>query len=417
MTITMNDSQLLTIQEVKDFLEKADKISYSRGSKVSKGESYKWIENVLKRFTYERLKKEEKGVIYRYVKKITGYSKAQLYRLILQYSVNRRIEITEYARNTFPSSYSEADISLLAHTDELHDYPNGASLKHTLTRMATVYGKSGYARISQISVAHIYNIRKSSTYQRITKRYEKTHPTSVKIGIRKKPNPQGKPGYFRVDSVHQGDNEKGEKGLYHINIVDEVTQTEYVCCVETLSAACLVSVVEQILIKCPFVVLGFHSDNGTEYINKQVADLLTKLVIEFTKSRSRRSTDNALIEGKNNVIRKLMGYGHIEQKQAENVNTFYFAHVHDYLNYHRSCAFPTKVEDAKKKGKYKTIYELNNYMTPYEKLKSLPQAEQYLKPELTMSQLDAIAMKYTDNEMAQVMQDARYKLFQQIFHK
>lgn len=413
----MNDSQLMTIQEVKDFLGIAEKITYSRQAKVSKSEGYRWISNVLKRFGFEKLSKEEKGIIHQYLKKITGYSRAQINRLILQYKQYGTIEVIGYKRHTFPSSYSTVDIALLASTDELHDYPNGAALKHTLHRMATVYGKTEYGTICKMSVAHIYNIRKSSTYQRITKQYEKTHPVSVRIGLRKKPNPQGRPGYFRVDSVHQGASETGEKGLYHINIVDEVTQTEYVCCVQTLSAAYLAVVVEQILIKCPFIVLGFHSDNGSEYINQKVADLLTKLVIEFTKSRSRRSTDNALVEGKNNIIRKLMGYGHIEQKQAEHVNTFYFEHVHDYLNYHRPCAFPTKVEDPKKNGKYKTIYLPKDYMTPYEKLKSLTRAEGYLKPGVTFKQLDTIAMKHNDNEMAQVVQDARYQLFQTIFHK
>jgi len=305
MTITMNDSQLTTIQEVMDFLNTTTKIEYSRQAKVSKREGYVWISNILERFTFIKLKKEEKGVIHRYLKKMTGYSKAQVNRLILQYKEKGKIEVVIYARHTFTSVYSEADIILLAHTDELHDYPNGAALKHTLTRMACVYRKEEFNRIQHISVGHIYNIRKSAVYQRVTKRYEKTHPTAVAIGVRRRPNPLGKPGYFRVDSVHQGDSEEGEKGLYHINIVDEVTQTEYVCCVETLSAAHLVLVVEQIMDKCPFAVLGFHSDNGSEYINRQVAALLEKLVIEFTKSRSRQSTDNALVEGKNNIIRGL----------------------------------------------------------------------------------------------------------------
>jgi len=417
MTITMNDSRLTTIQEVVDFLNTATKIEYSRQAKVSKEEGYAWINTVLDRFRFIKLKKEEKGVIHQYLKKMTGYSKAQVNRLILQYKEKGTIEVSSYARHTFASIYSESDIILLAHTDELHDYPNGAALKHTLTRMACVYGKEEFVRIQHISVGHIYNIRKSAVYQRVTKRYEKTHPTSVEIGIRRRPNPLGQPGYFRVDSVHQGDSESGEKGLYHINIVDEVTQTEYVCCVETLSAAHLVSVVEQIMEKCPFTVRGFHSDNGSEYINRQVASLLEKLVIEFTKSRSRQSTDNALVEGKNNIIRKLMGYGHIEQKHAEKVNTFYFDHIHDYLNYHRSCAFPTRIKDEKKKGKYKTVYKTQNYMTTYEKLKSLPNAKQYLKPGVTFEQLDMIAQKHTDNEMAQVVQDARYKLFKSIFHR
>jgi len=119
----------------------------------------------------------------------------------------------------------------------------------------------------------------------------------------------------------------------------------------------------------------------------------------------------------NTILYLSLGYGHIEQKHAEKVNIFYFAHIHDYLNYHRSCAFPTRIKDEKKKGKYKTVYKTQNYMTPYEKLKSLPNAKQYLKPGVTFEQLDIIAKKHTDNEMAQVVQDARYQLFKTIFHR
>ena len=52
--------------------------------------------------------------------------------------------------------------------------------------------------------------------------YTKTKPAPVKIGERTKPINNGQPGFLRVDSVHQGDKD-GEKGVYHINLVDEVT--------------------------------------------------------------------------------------------------------------------------------------------------------------------------------------------------
>jgi hypothetical protein len=55
---------------------------------------------------------------------------------------------------------------------------------------------------------------------------------------------------------------------------------------------------------------GFQRDNGSEFLNRTVAKLLNKLLIEFTKSRAYRTTDNAQVEGKNGaVVRKLIGYG------------------------------------------------------------------------------------------------------------
>jgi len=81
--------------------------------------------------------------------------------------------------------------------------------------------------------------------------------------------------------------------------------------------------IEQLLDCFPFFIQGFHSDNGSEYINCKVTALLQKLLIEFTKSRSRQTNDNALVESKNgSVIRKLFGYAHIPQRWAPLINTF-----------------------------------------------------------------------------------------------
>lgn len=84
---------------------------------------------------------------------------------------------------------------------------------------------------------------------------------------------------------------------------------------EEISEQYLIPVLETLLQAFPFKIKGFHSDNGSEYINQRVAQLLKKLHIGFTKSRSRHSNDNALVESKNGaVIKKILGYIHIPQK-------------------------------------------------------------------------------------------------------
>ena len=276
-----------------------------------------------------------------------------------------------------------------------------------------------YERIARISVSHIYILRKTLLYQKITKQYSKTKPRIVNIGERRKPVPNGKPGYIRVDSVHQGDEENGKgkyiKGVYHINMVDEITQTEFVGAVERISEEQLVPLLEALIECYPFIIHEFHADNGSEYINKQVAAMLNRLYIKLTKNRSRHCTDNALVEGKNgSIIRKWLGYGHIEQKHAKRINEFYFGIFNEYINYHRLCAFPKEIPDPKKPGKTKKVYKQEDYMTPYQKLKSLPNAKQYLKPGITFEQLDKIAMRHTHNEMAQKVQEERRKLFNDI---
>ena len=141
----------------------------------------------------------------------------------------------------------------------------------------------------------LYNLRKSTPYTRLRQAFSKTKPRASHIAVRRKPQPNGQPGYIRIDSVHQGDLDR-QKGVYHINATDEVTQFEVVTTVERISERYLIPALETLLETFPFVVINFHSDNGSEYINKRVAELLQKLLIEFTKSRSRQTNDNALAE-------------------------------------------------------------------------------------------------------------------------
>lgn len=180
------------------------------------------------------------------------------------------------------------------------------------------------------------------------------------------------------------------KGVYHINAVDCVTQYEGVATCERISEAFLIPVLEALLQSFPFVILGFHSDNGSEYINRNVAQLLNKLLIEEqTKSRSRHSNDNAQAESKNGaIVRKHLGYAHIPQRFAGPVNAFCRDYLNPYINFHRPCLFAETVTDAKGKQRKRYPYRL---MTPYEKLKSLPLVEIFLKPGVSFEKLDTEA--------------------------
>src|SRR5205814_1420502 len=160
------------------------------------------------------------------------------------------------------------------------------------------------------------NLRKSRAYRDRKICYQKTRPVRVRIGERRRPDPQGRPGYLRIDTVHQGDQD-GIKGVYHINAVDEVTQWQVVGATAQISEAFLLPVLEAMLKQFPFRIRGFHSDNDSEFINYTVAKLLNKLLIEQTKSRPRHSNDNGLAEAKNGaVVRKHMGYTHIAAPHA-----------------------------------------------------------------------------------------------------
>lgn len=198
-------------------------------------------------------------------------------------------------------------------------------------------------------------------------------------------------------------------------MIDEVTQFEFVAAVPKITENFLIPILARLIKMYPFKIIEFHADNGSEYINKRLEKLLNKLLIKLTKSRPRKTNDNALVESKNgSIIRKWIGYQFIGQDEAEKINSFYLNYFNEYLNYHRPCGFATEKKD--KKGKIKKIYKQEDYMTPYEKLKGLENAKKYLKEKITFKKLDKIAYKYTDNEMAEKVQQELTKLSEVIYH-
>jgi hypothetical protein len=301
-------------------------------------------------------------------------------------------------------------VELLGAVDEAHETLSGPATQKILYREYYEYGDERYQRLATISVPHIYNLRKSPAYRKRRIAYQKTRPVQVAIGERRKPSPEGRPGYLRIDTVHQGDLD-GMKGMYHINAVDEVTQWQVVGATAQISEAWLIPVLEAMLRQFPFCILGFHSDNGSEFINHTVADLLNQLLVEQTKSRPRHSTDNGLVEAKNGaVIRKHIGYGHIGAEHAETIERFYEEHFNPYLNFHRPCGVAEVVVDAK--GRQRRIYRW--YATPWEILRQLPDLARHLRAGLSQTELERRAHVQSDTQAAGNMQAAKGKLFARI---
>jgi hypothetical protein len=402
----MNDEELRTLDQVKSFIAGSQTVKF-RGLLAC--EKYAWIEEVLKRFRYLKLQKEGKGLIKSYLLKVTGYSRAQLTRLIRLYLQSGRIKPAKYQRHRFPQKYSAEDVALLAKTDELHGWLSGPAPKKILERENEVYGHTEYACIAAISVAQIYNLRRSQRYG--GKRYTHTKQVISKIGERVKPQSHGQPGQIRIDTVHQGDWD-GHKGVYHINAVDEVTQWEVVVSVERITEQHLEANLEYLLGQFPFHIKGFHSDNGSEFVNKVVADILNKLVIRFTRSRPRHPDDNGLVESKNgSVIRKNLGYTHIPQAAACLLNKYHRYYLNPYINFHRPCFFP--VEEVDPKGRVKKKYPYSKINTPFEKLKSIPDIEQFLRQGVSLDKMQQYAEQMSDNNFAERMVRARSDLFKQ----
>lgn len=405
----MQSSPPKSINQVKNFLQ----VSHCKFSITDKIERNKFIKKTTWDLKYKYLSKKEKGLVIRYLAIICGISKVQTKRLISK-AIRGLLSAPKTTRNqtSFKKKYLPTDIHLLAEFDDALNYPNGKALQCHLKRMFEVYRDQRFERLANISHGHIYNLRKTNIYRKFTIRYHGTKAVGEsEIGIREKPNVLG-PGYLRVDSVHGGEKE-GEKGVYYINLVDELLQWEIVVCVEGISERYLKGVWEDLEDMFPFVIHQFHSDNGSEFINKIVADTLNKLMIRQSKSRPRRSNDNGLVETKNGwVIRKHFGYVYINSKHAPLINDYLMNYFNDFLNFHRVCAFPSK--EVLENGKVKIHYRREDYKTPYERLKEVGPEGKCLREGITYDMLDAIHMRETDFDYVKRMNEAYSKLRKEI---
>ncbi|HZL49323.1 MAG TPA: DDE-type integrase/transposase/recombinase [Terracidiphilus sp.] len=403
----MHEAEKLNLEQIRLLVSASEGLRFASENRE---QMYGWVEAVLIEHGYASQGKAARGLLRRYVEKMTGLSRAQVSRLIQGYNACGRVRVAAYARHRFAARYTRADVELLASVDQAHETLSGPATRSILKREFEVYGKAGFERLAKISNGHLYNLRHSQRYRERLLHYTETRPTTASIGERRKPDPRGEPGFLRLYTVHRGDS-PGAKGVYHINAVDEGTQWQVAAATARISEAYLLPVLEAMLRQFPFRIRGFHSDNGSEFVNRTVAQLLEKLRIEQTKSRPRQSGDNGLVETKNGwVIRKHIGYGYIDQAHAGKIDSFYRDHLNPYLNYHRPCAQPEVHIDAK--GRKRVHYRV--FRTPLETLMALEKPNQYLRPGLSVHALQRIQMARSDTDAAQRMQQAKAKLFDQL---
>ncbi len=402
----MNIENLISKVSIKKFLHGNQTLIF--GVLDNKSERYQFIQNVLLRFNYLTCSKEDKGLVKRYLMRVTGYSCQQLTRLIRQYKEEGHIEWKPCRSNGFERQYGDQDIRLLFQIDELHDTPCAPVVKNLCERAHKIYGKIEYQNLASISVSHLYNLRATIGYQKQRRAFRVFSSGKTK---QRKSQLKAQPGFIRIDTVYEEGKDKSNAG-YHINAVDEVTKFEVVFCVEEINKNFLLPVLNELIDKFPFVVINFHPGNGSSNFSKKIVNFLQKLIVESSMSSARLFNDNALIESKNVYVFRKKPVSH---KWIDLVNQFNLNYLYTYINFHRPCYFSKAIDGAK--GKQTKVDEDKNIMTPYEKLKSLPLSEKYLKLGVTFESLDKVAIQISDNEAAKQLQIERRKLFSQLFEE
>lgn len=394
----MDDSRLNNLTAIAEFLKGSQKLVLNLETIE---ERYLFVDETVDRFGYPRLKRKDKQILLSYLKKITGYKKAQLLRLVKRAGTGE-LKRKKYRRVNSHRVYEVTDIKLLERTDELHLRLNSLATKEILRREWEVYHHQQFQNIARISSSHINNLRQNPIYKSYW--INGTKSREVKIGKTGPPLNNHLPGSIRVDTVHQRD-------VFHLNSVDEITQWEVVVCVPQIAERFLSPALELLLAQFPFTVFNFHSDRGSEFINEIIARILNKLLINQTKSRSRHCNDNALIESKNgSVVRKNMGYWHINGALADKINQYYQSFFNVYLNFHRPCLFLTETE-TDSYGRERRIY--GEVKTPYSKLKEICRKTKgnIFKKVTSWEKLDKIEKEYSDNEFAQILREEERKIF------
>ena len=196
MQVTMQHAERLTLAEMREFLDASSNLSFAG---TGRKQIYGLLEGVLRSQKYLGLAKKDKGIVRRYLVKISGLSVAQITRLIARWRERGVIEPRTARRYRFPQRYTNDDILLLATTDGAHEGLSAPAIRRILQREFKVHGQANYERLASISASHIYNLRRTRIYREQRVHHTKTRASAVAIGERRKPEPRGRPGFLLAE--------------------------------------------------------------------------------------------------------------------------------------------------------------------------------------------------------------------------
>ena len=242
--MTLRTERIRTLDQVRAFLDGRGPVDFDLDDRDT---AYLFVRRSLERLRYHYLGKPDKGLVKAYLAKVTGLSRAQLTRLIAQHrrTGNIRDRRRKPPANAFRRRYTPRDAALLAEVDAAYGRLSGPATEEALRRQHEVHGDGRFERLARISNGHIHNLRKRRDHRLGALSLGRTRPVQVSIGVRRRPDPRGRPGFVRVDTVHQGDL-NGGKGLYALNVVDQIIQFEHIGAVVRITEHFLLPVLEDL---------------------------------------------------------------------------------------------------------------------------------------------------------------------------
>jgi len=170
----VQDAKQQSLEQIRAFLEASQEIRFQGEGRAG---VYAWITPLLREQGYRQQGRAGKGLLRRYLAKMTGRSRAQITRLLGQYRVGGEVKATPYRRHRFPTRYTRADVELLAAVDEAHETLNGPATRQIVEREWKQYQHGEYQRLAGISVAQLYRLRQRPAYRQRRLHFTKTQPT------------------------------------------------------------------------------------------------------------------------------------------------------------------------------------------------------------------------------------------------
>jgi len=161
MVIDMNEAQVRTLQQVRQVLAGTQAMEFQAAADDTG--RYAWIDSVLRRFEYRWLPRADRGAVLAYLQRLSGYSRAQITRLVSRWG-NGKPLVKNYGapRRPFTRLYTPADVALLVDVDRAMGTLSGPATACVLRRQRDVFGDERFARLGSISVGHLYNLRHSA---------------------------------------------------------------------------------------------------------------------------------------------------------------------------------------------------------------------------------------------------------------